>query len=512
MKRLACLLLCLLWLTPTLCVGEGLIRVTIGTSEIIDESADLANDWYLDALGARFGLAFDLYSCSADIDGLSDLWIRSGDMPDVLAGNINLGLYMRYARQGLLGAFPDGWEDDYPNLYADIAATGVLASCQLDGRTYVAPRVIMSPHMDLALDTSNLPWHDSVYIRQDWAEALGVSIGEESPGMTDFDGLADYLRTALAAGAEGRVGLIGTAFYAVRQFLCPFNPYYDYCVPADGAYQLGAALPGTADGIALMKRFYEEGLIDPDFAVLDYNEACNAFTVGRAAAFAGDGHAQRVGETFEALRANDPTVTGYDAARMINLLAPDGLYHWPSTYTFWNSVLVSPRLAESPEKERRVFAMLDYLATLEGTLEQNSGPRGITWELDANGRPVALTDAPRASSVGGRLIYRISPSSQDAYPLVSPLQSALSLASNAATLAMYDQKLAHRAPGIPTFVEVSEFFLHSGEAKDLYNTIDWQGEIVRIVTTPGLDARAEWAHFIEATRSRWEPLLNELNK
>ncbi len=494
---------------------DGAIRVTVGTTELIDESADLSADWYLNALEARFGIRFDIYSSNADIDGLTDLWIQSGDIPDVLAGGINIGLYRQYARQGLLGFFPDGWETDYPNLYADVAATGILDRCQLDGKTFVAPRVIMSPLMDLPLDTGNLPWHDSVYIRDDWARALGVSIGEEPAGMTTLDQLAAYLRAAIDANPEGSeravVGLTGEASYVIRQFLCPYNPYFDYCVPVDGVYRLGASIEGTAEGIEQMQRFYQEGLLDPNFYLLDYLEACDAFSVGRAAAFAGDGHAARVADAFKALRANDVNVDDYRAARLVNVLSPDGQYRWPSSYTFWNTVLVSPALADDPEKERRVFAMLDYLATLEGTVEQNSGLRGVEWDLNAAGDPVCLAAQARALSNGCRLIYQVSPSSQDSYQLISPFQTELSAAANEATLTMYRQKMENMADGIPTFIDVCPFFLFSGESKDLYNQIDWEAEIVRIVTDGSLDAETEWNRFIEEKRPLWEPLLAELN-
>jgi hypothetical protein len=91
---------------------DGAIRVTVGTTELIDESADLSADWYLNALEARFGIRFDIYSSNADIDGLTDLWIQSGDIPDVLrAASTSASTAIR--RQGLW-AFSRRWKQIIP--------------------------------------------------------------------------------------------------------------------------------------------------------------------------------------------------------------------------------------------------------------------------------------------------------------------------------------------------------------------------------------------------------------
>ncbi len=521
MKRRFCLLCVGLLLfalpLPGGCAKAEPVQISVGVPEQLISDLDANNDWYLQMLRERYNVTFNFYNSYNDFDNLTDLWIQSGDMPDVMSCGIEINQYMEYAKQGLLGAFPDGWETAYPNLYREYRATQMQNLCELNGKTYVYPRIIIATAMGLPFNAVSLPWHDSLFIRSDWVKQMSGDLFLSD--RWSFDQLYEYLRTAVESNPDDTdavYGLAGTAFFLTRQFLCAYNPYYDYCYKVDGRYVLGAAQESSVEGIRQMKRFYDAGLFVPGFQFHTLGEAIGLFAVGKAAAVASEGHATGTADLLQAMYQSNDHITDYYAAKPVYLVDDQGVFRYPYSYPFWRTILVSPYLKEDPQKEAAVFTLLEHFATLEGTIEAYDGVRGQNWDFDAAGKPYALTTPtlPRNQrSVACKLLYHICPSSQDGYELISPLQTDLTKAAGAMTLSIYNHKLQYMDPSVPTFVEMSNFFFDTGENRSLYDQIDWQSEILRIVTAgKEIDVAAAWKAVIDKTQNLWQPLLDELNQ
>lgn len=498
------------------CAQESPICISAGVPEPLTSELNSDTDWYLLMLKNRYNITFDFYNSYNDFDSITDLWIQSQDMPDVICGSIEINKYMEFAQQGLLGSFPEGWETAYPHLYQEYQAAQMQHLCELNGKTYVYPRIIIATEMGLPFNAISLPWHDSLFVRSDWIKEMTGDLL-----LTDqwsFDQLFNYLSAAIARNpdqADEVSGLAGTAFFLTRQFLCAYNPYYDYCYKVDGKYVLGAAQEGTIDGIRQMKRFYDAGLFVPGFQFNTLEEAINLFSVGGAAAVASEGHATGTADLLQALYQNNDHVTDYYTIKPVFMVDDQGVFRYPYSYPFWRTILISPYLKDDPQKEAAVFSLLEHFATLEGTIEPYDGIRGITWDFDDKGKPYALslpTVVRNMRSVGCKLLYHICPSSQDAYELISPMQTDLTKAAGALTISIYNHKLQYMDPSVPTFVEMSDFFFATSVNRTLYNQIDWQAEILRIVMADeDIDIAAAWNAVIQRTQPLWQPLLDELN-
>lgn len=142
-----------------------------------------------------------------------------------------------------------------------------------------------------ALASGNFDYngHPQLWLRKDWLDALNLDIPTS----------LEELENVLIAFRDNynSVGLLLNATDPLAGWNYMYNAnavaeYYgahpnSWVYDEDGNVVYGSTQAGTKDALALLSRWYQEKLIDPEFATRD-SSACNAlFTSGQAGAFWG---------------------------------------------------------------------------------------------------------------------------------------------------------------------------------------------------------------------------------
>jgi len=514
MKKLTALILVMLLALSAcpLCIAEGeyaeTLKISIGTAETLADDSYVDN-FFFKHIEEKFNVDVEVFTAAADFDTLTNVWIATGDMPDLMTYGGDLEALMDYGDQGLLAALPEGWETAYPNLYVDFAATEMQPYVTSeDGRVYVIPRVVMSPNFPTSFGTPTLLTHMSMMYRKDWAEELGFT---EIENMTTFEELKAYMKAAMDANLDGTsvvYGITGTSGQMINQMVITSEPYFDSFYIKDGQYILGASTEATVTGIKRMKELYDEGYLDPDFYTYT-NESRNMWYVGNAAILADNGHVggpQTFGKNIIENNANVEDETDFG---MTNLLAEDGQYRAKWADSFFRTLVFNPALEGDAEKYARILSILDYLSTAEGATTLHYGEQGVNWEYAEDGSVTILEAYPYGPGAP-KIWYNLSPSSQDAmgYCSLFPVDVPWAVEMSA------NQRLAkaeYMADDMITYAETIPVSRWNTEAATLFKSIDWKAEIVRIVMAGDVDVASEWNSFIESNRALWEPMLNELN-
>lgn len=486
--------------------GKYDTHVTFSASQMsqITEGGDYTHDAVYYKLQEMFNFDWELYAVdNAAWHDKNTMWITAGTMPDVLFFDWNSTEYLTYAEQELIKPLPDGWEEKYPNLAAQVQATGIAEAIKVNGKTYCVPHVII-----YLVGPENFVYanHTLLYYRLDWAKELGYDFGV-STTIGEFE---SYLRDCKEK--FGSIGMTQMVGQLVRPFMYQFNGRFDTIYKnEEGEYVLGFAQEGTVEGIEYLRGLYQEGLISSEFYLNNMGE----FLLGKSAAFeyyGGPGHPQAIAEYYLA-NSNDDTVSTLEDMKgvlgTVTVTDNDGVYHAAGTSgNFCFASLFSPELDDVTFD--RILALYDYIATLEGYELCQLGIRGVDWEKDDEGNYTML--CPEILD-GTYTIIR------EKYPSMYYLMLRNVLADSAAYIdpAMdpYWRKMSDDMFQFRCSQDIlpydTDYAFYNSDAKARYS-INWREEVVRLVLDPSLDVRTEVNKFIEENRPIWEPLLNELNE
>jgi putative aldouronate transport system substrate-binding protein len=427
------------------------------------------------------------------------LWITAGDMPDWIFWDFNFTEYVSYAEQGLLGSLPDGWEVNYPDLSGMIQATGLQDKINLDGKTYVVPKVIFYHFAPIAEAIS----HWSLFYRDDWRKQLGLA---EMDVLITLDQLEEYLKGCVSQGLAP-AGLSGSYTAITSLFVSMENSGWSNFYKKNGEYVWGPGQPETLAGIKLFKEYYDKGIINPDFYLNKAQEARNEFVSGLVAMMYNAGSIDNVAGRINEFSAANPTLDAFDVIKITSALGPDGKWHGESFENYWASVLFSPSLDET--KMNRIAALFNYIASKEGQELINLGIPEKDWtysdgvykilrEKEADGSYTDITSVYPSCS-----LWYILTNMPDDFSFVSPT------ADFRVVDAVVDMYAAKAARGdILKYDPDYSFFI--SDAKSAYS-VDSVSEIVRIIMKDGADIDAEWAAFVKAQTSMFQPVLDDLN-
>ena len=124
----------------------------------------------------KYNFDWDIISISADNwDSTVNTWAYSEDLPDITIFDYKHPQMMDWVDQGLVFEFPDGWEERWPNVAKVQEYGGIEPTVQeLTGHTYFLARANYATHLPCTPGIN--PTNMMVYIRKDWAEAVGVEI------------------------------------------------------------------------------------------------------------------------------------------------------------------------------------------------------------------------------------------------------------------------------------------------------------------------------------------------
>lgn len=472
----------------------------------VNESVDYNNgDEFTKWWTEKFNFEWDVIGLSWDVwaERLR-VWINSGDMPDVATWDYNHGEAMNYIEQGLLYRLPDDWKERWPNVaraYEDSQLGPALE--EMVGGTYILPKPIFST----VKPTEKVVPHVTVYLRKDWAEAVGFE-------LKDYYTVTELLEYARLI-KEQDPGNVGAALVpiaarpemALNIFIKSNSTYAEggFYKDADGNYQWGPANEDTLTGLQLYQQAFQEGLISPEFyAYTGTDDNAQFYVTGVAGATMMQGMAGAMTQCETSMRDN-LGLEYDDVVHTCFIIGEDGKYHSPEQINYWTTVIFSPDISQ--EKFERYMDMMDFAASEENNVFLRMGFEGVDWKYDENGEIVSLLGDTVAS---------------EKYPSVYPCYDAMYILADEFQLInpsykkefrdrvvkLYEEKYAlgdeTTIPSIDWDVQ-----LHSSDAKNKLS-YNWINEYAELVLEEG-DLETNWRNWVEEQQYLINPVIDELN-
>ena len=236
-------------------------------------------------------------------------------------------------------------------------------------------------------------------VREDWIKKLGI----DPPGTIDewYAMLKAFKQNDLNGNGDPNdeipYGGYDLGNYSLTRFAYAFGATLSFVMQGNKV-AFGPILPGYKDYLATMRKWYAEGLIDPDFASID-RKGFEAKIVGDiTASYAGlmNGHMGK----FLGLKKDDPN---FALLGIQPPLGPAGKRYGPMNHEATGTGLAISSACADPEAAVRWG---DYLFTDEGILLTNFGKEGVSWTY-VNGEPT-LTDLIKNNPDGLPMINALS--------------------------------------------------------------------------------------------------------
>lgn len=234
-------------------------------------------------------------------------------------------------------------------------------------------RIFSFPVMDI-IPTD--PW-SGLWVREDWVRKLGLELPET---IDEWDTLLRAIKSEYGA----TLGLNVDKWYGVAtnyMFAGSYETGYEF-FQIDGKAKYGPIEPGYRDFLALMNAWYEDGLIDPDFATRDLSSyeanVANGTYGAMGLAYGSIGQAKMTGESI------DPDFELAPVLQPTSYKGQEIHLHQDNSTVRLNRDLVSVRALDEDIVET-VVRWRDYHFSQDGGDLCAYGPEGISYRWLPNG-------------------------------------------------------------------------------------------------------------------------------
>ncbi|MGN1058934.1 MAG: extracellular solute-binding protein [Clostridia bacterium] len=328
-----------------------------------------------------------------------NLMMASKDFPDVIEYN-----WAKY-QGGATKALADGvafrlndiMEEAAPNFTKILKDNPDLAKAAstMDGSYYGFPRMTET--------AGNV--YSGLMIRQDWLEDLNMEVPET---IDEWETMLRRFKNEKGAIAP----LTLMAGYFITESDCPhFNSAYGvgegFYINDEGKVSYGPAQDAYKDYLTTMNRWYEEGLLDKEFATINGSASQARVLDDQSGAFYGS-IGSSMGSYLDAWAARGETNKKIVAAQFPVLHKGDEPQYLPPVKRVSNPQAVITTKAANP---KMIASWLDYFYSKEGAMLAGFGIEGETYTMDGD-LPVyteLITNNPDGLSVYEALAQHCRP-------------------------------------------------------------------------------------------------------
>lgn len=259
------------------------IGISINLNKYFPEGDSYAdNVWsrlYKEALGIKLHLAFT----TSDLADKVNTMIAAGDIPDVL--QVSKAQLALLAESGLI-------RDDLYEVYEQHAGAGMrelvqgvggkaaIESCTFDGKMMALPM----------MDTSSGEATPVLWLRTDWLEKLGlenpknwedlkhimVAFATQDP---DGNGVDDTYGIVFQKSLWANAMMMDGFFNIFGAY--PENNFWVDDPENEGRVMYGAFAPEVKAGLAQLHELYAQGVLHPEFAIMDTAAASAVYASGK---------------------------------------------------------------------------------------------------------------------------------------------------------------------------------------------------------------------------------------
>ncbi|GAA0137457.1 hypothetical protein YSY43_42980 [Paenibacillus sp. YSY-4.3] len=317
---------------------------------------------------------FVTFPRAEEVDKLNVL-MASGSAPDIVF-TYNKPTVQNYVKSGGLTDLGPIIDEHGTNLKKVLGPS--LPYGVFEGKQYVIPalRVIQA--------------QTTTFIRKDWLDQLNLPLPQTTE---EFVNAMRAFKEKDPGNTGGKV--IPYGYIDVFHMMPLVNSFWKWDEISDkDLYAVPRWLqPGSKDGYQLLNQMYNEGLIDPDFAISD--DFSQAFAQQVVNSIAGAGTPN----------TNEPVYNGYYANLKANnpdavleaidpFSTPDGKHPKP-IYEPNGAFIMVPATSKNAVA---AIKYLDWMSDPQNILVLQNGEEGKSYEMSADGLPVLL-DTPEAQNL-----------------------------------------------------------------------------------------------------------------
>ncbi|UQZ35535.1 hypothetical protein C2I18_19615 [Paenibacillus sp. PK3_47] len=305
--------------------------------------------------------------------------LASGNIPDVLAVDGTVGDMVQWADQGVIASIPVEEIKQYmPAYVADVESIDPNAwdAGSYNGKNWGVPKVWSNG------STGFMPAYNG-----QWLKAIGYNGAPK-----DLNELEDVLTKFTTGDPDGNgkkdtFGMTGRGKDAQTQmFNSVFaafgvNPF-QFKLGKDGKVEYGAITEEARQGLKLLSKWFEAGIIDPEFVTDDNGSIQNKFISLRTGMFdTGMWHHLYKDGYFGQVSADK----GIELVPGTPLTGPDGKKYALSNGALQPPIFFGAQLEKDDQKRQKILEILEYVATdKEGYLTTVFGKEGVTYNLDGD--------------------------------------------------------------------------------------------------------------------------------
>lgn len=301
-----------------------------------------------------------------DYDGKLDIYLASGERPDIFQSSINI---QKYAEAGILLPLND-YIEKHPNLKKYMADCIELLKDSRDGNVYYLPG---------KGDTVDF----TILYRKDWLDKLGMEIPttldeyyDVAVAMSTQDPDGNNKKDTYAFGARG--------FSDFRYFDHIFAAYgtlpFYALLSEDGQVIDGTIQPGAKEALRYLNKLYTAGAIDPEFVTDNEDRTDQKFKKGMFGATCNYYFVMDTANTYGYYKAFHDNNPGGVLVQGPPLTTPGYKYYGMRSNgaTGW----IGHCVCKEAKNIDAAFRVFDWLATEEGQMFTWYGKEGEHYKIE----------------------------------------------------------------------------------------------------------------------------------
>ena len=347
------------------------MTISIGVWDI--DKAITQNDPVLKLIEEKLNIKIEPKAVSwSDYGEKFKLWAASGELPDVFADTVlNSEAYEGWISQGVIRSLPRDLSK-FPNVSAVLSTPDVQA-LQRDGDFYMIPRMTYpSPDM-WTLDRG-------VLMRKDWLDTLGLEI------PTTFEEYKMVLKAFAEQDLDGNgkkdtLGIVVQSAGLIPSFFLGSVPQVanSSWIEEDGQWIPSFYSRNMIKGIKQVKELYEDGLLDPDFALMKDKQGSEKYAQGQAGALITQVTARELKAISNLWDKYNHDIAFEDTIALAPFWADEqGVMHSFVETTYWSESYIRGDVDDA--KMERILMLYDYLLSDEFMEIRQYGLEGIDYE------------------------------------------------------------------------------------------------------------------------------------
>ncbi|MFD0682086.1 MULTISPECIES: extracellular solute-binding protein [unclassified Paenibacillus] len=283
-----------------------------------------------------------------------NLFASSGELPDFF--NVDIPSLTRFADEGLIIPLDDLIKNS-PNIQKLIKQSD-LEALKYKGKVYGLP-------VGYRPEPFNGPDTNGFTVRQDWLDQLGL---KQPKTLDEFYKVLQAF-TNNDPDKNGKKDTYGlSAAKPANPQLTPFSAIFGAygIIPAfwherDGQLKQGMVLPEAKEVLALLQKWFKEGLIDPEFVIMETKQLEEKAIGSKVGIF--EGNAFNVDPKQPINLSMKKAVPTSNLQILAPPIGPNGKQGWPENAPAYNDIRAISAKTKNPEQ---LMKLIDWSATEEG--------------------------------------------------------------------------------------------------------------------------------------------------